>query len=135
MIVVDTGPLVALFDPRDRAHDRAESVLKAIHEPLRATIPVLTEAFHLLGSRGAKALRAFVAAGGVGISFLDTALLRRAFDLMDVYESRSMDFADASIVALAESLPTRKVFTIDRRDFAAYRIRIGHRAERPIIVG
>jgi predicted nucleic acid-binding protein len=38
-----------------------------------------------------------------------------------------MDLADASVIAAAEALQTRKVFTLDRTDFAAYRIRRGHR--------
>jgi predicted nucleic acid-binding protein len=39
-----------------------------------------------------------------------------------------MDLADASLVAAAESEGLRTVFTIDRRDFATYRIRRGHRS-------
>lgn len=46
MILVDTGPLVALFDPKDRQHERCANVLKSIREPLHTTVPVLTEAFH-----------------------------------------------------------------------------------------
>jgi len=38
-----------------------------------------------------------------------------------------MDFADASLVVAAEALNTRKVFTIDRKDFGVYRARRGHR--------
>ena len=38
-----------------------------------------------------------------------------------------MDFADASLVAAAESLSLQKVFTIDRRDFHTCRVRRGHR--------
>jgi predicted nucleic acid-binding protein len=38
-----------------------------------------------------------------------------------------MDFADASLVVAGESLGTRKVFTIDRKDFETYRVRRGHR--------
>ena len=34
---------------------------------------------------------------------------------------------DASLIVAAEALGTRKVFTVDRRDFTAYRIRRGHR--------
>ena len=48
MILVDIGPLVALFDPQDEQHDRCVKALKAIKEPLVTTIPVLTEAFHML---------------------------------------------------------------------------------------
>jgi transcriptional regulator NrdR family protein len=37
------------------------------------------------------------------------------------------DFADASLVVAAEPLSTRKIFTIDRKDFDVYRIQRGHR--------
>jgi predicted nucleic acid-binding protein len=33
-----------------------------------------------------------------------------------------MDFADATLVVLAEELGTNIVFTTDRRDFSVYRI-------------
>ncbi len=135
MIVVDTGPLVALLDPRDRAHGRAVEVLRSVREPLRTTVPVLTEAFYMLGSTAKRALREFIARSGLGVFFLDSAALVRTFELMASYEAREMDFADASIIVAAEAGRTRKVFTIDRRDFNAYRIRLGHRLERPIIVG
>jgi len=38
-----------------------------------------------------------------------------------------MNLADASLVAAAETLDTRKIFTIDRDDFETYRVRRGHR--------
>ena len=37
-----------------------------------------------------------------------------------------MDLADASLVVAAETLGTRTVFTVDRKDFEAYRVRRGH---------
>ncbi len=46
---------------------------------------------------------------------------------MEASADHPMDLADASLVVAAETLATRKIFTIDRRDFAAYRIRRGHR--------
>jgi predicted nucleic acid-binding protein len=41
--------------------------------------------------------------------------------LMETYSDAPMDFADASIVAAAESLGVRRVFTLDRH-FYFYRI-------------
>ena len=49
MMLVDTGPLVALFDPQDDLHLRCVETLKGVREPIRTTVPVLTEAFHMLG--------------------------------------------------------------------------------------
>jgi len=79
------------------------------------------------GSAGSNQLRAFVEKGGLAIWFFDSPTLTRAFELMETYADHPMDLADASIVVAAESLTTRKVFTIDRRDFNTYRVRLGHR--------
>ena len=129
MILVDTGPLVALFDPKDNQHARCAKTLKSIREPISTTVAVLTEAFHMLTpqSIGSDRLREFIANGGLSVWFLDRAALTRAFELMELYADHSMDLADASLVAACESLGTRKVFTIDRKDFATYRVRRGHR--------
>jgi uncharacterized protein len=129
VILVDTGPLVALFDPADGSHARCVASLKKIAEPLATTIPVLTEAFHLLSpnSMGSHRLMDFIADGGLGVWFLDDASLGRAFELMVEYADAPMDLADASLVVAAERHRIRKVFTIDRKDFLAYRIKRGHR--------
>jgi len=129
MILVDTGPLVALFDPKDGLHHRCVRALKGIQEPIRTTTPVLTEAFHMLGpgSLGSDRLREFVLQGGLSVWFFDRPTLIRAFELMEVYSDHPMDLADASLVVAAELLGTRKVFTVDRSDFQSYRVRHGHR--------
>lgn len=132
MILVDTGPLVALFDPRDDAHAASRTLLASIGEPLVTTVPVLTEAFHLLdpGSRGSAALREFLTAGGMTPWFLSADSLARCFTLMERHADHPMDLADASLVTAAEHLRTTRIFTLDRRDFAAYRARVG-RTNRP----
>ena len=129
MILADAGPLVALFNRTDDAHGRCVEALKGIDEPIATTVPVLIEAFHLLGSTGAgaSALMEFISGGGLQVLFLDDDALVRIFDLMVQYADAPMDFADASLVAAAEILSLQKVFTIDRRDFDTYRIRRGHR--------
>jgi predicted nucleic acid-binding protein len=129
MILVDTGPLVALFDPKDGYHDRCVKTLRGIREPVLTTTPVLTEAFHMLGpaSLGSDRLREFVEKGGLSVWFFDRSTLTRAFELMELYADHPMDLADASLVVAAETLGTRKVFTADRKDFETYRVRRGHR--------
>ena len=129
MILVDTGPLVALFDPKDSQHPRCVKTFKGLREPLRTTVPVMTEAFHMLTphSRGSANLREFVLRGGLSMWFFDRVTLTRAFELMETYSDHPMDLADASIVVAAEAIEARKVFTIDRQDFETYRVRRGHR--------
>jgi uncharacterized protein len=127
LILVDTGPLVALFDRRDSSHARCRDALAGIREHLVTTVPVLTEAFHLLSpaSRGSLAMREFIGAGGLDVWYMDRTSLNRCFELMVKYADLPMDLADASLVAAAEALRTTRVFTIDRADFDAYRARIG----------
>ena len=136
MILVDTGPLIALFDPQDGQHDRCVRTLKGIREPIATTIPVLTEAFHMLGaaSTGSDRLRDFIEGGGLSVWFFERPALTRAFELMELYADHPMDLADASLVAAAESLGTRRVFTIDRNDFETYKVRRGHRHQALQIV-
>ncbi len=102
--------------------------MERIDRELGTTLPVLTEAFYLLGqtSVGAQRLMDFVIRGGLSALALDDTALARAFELMVQYADLPMDFADASLVAVAEANDLRSVFTIDRRDFDVYRIRRGH---------
>lgn len=128
MTLIDTGPLVALFDKEDSHHARCVRVLKTTPAPLVCTTPVLTEAFHMLGanSRGAAALCEFIERDGLTVWHLNKMTLTRSFALMRQYADHPMDLADASLVVAAEVLDTNRIFTIDPKDFAAYRIRRGH---------
>lgn len=129
MILIDTGPCVALFDPKDPHHDHCSQRLETFQEPLFTTLPVLTETFYMLspGSRAANRFRDFVSQGGLSVWFMDGPALQRAFELMEQYADHPMDLADASLIVAAEILKTRKIFTVDRNDFDTYRIRHGHR--------
>ena len=137
MILLDTGPVVALFDPKHASHPRCREVLRTLREPLFTTVPVLTEAFHMLSpsSAGADGLREFIARGGATVWFLDGQALLRAFELMEQYADHPMDLADASLIVAAEALATTRIFTIDRQDFQTYRVRRGHRAAKVEIIG
>jgi len=55
--------------------------------------------------------------------------LRRSRELVSQYSDLPMDYADATLVVLAEELNTSLVFTTDRRDFAVYRIKGRRRFE------
>ena len=128
MILVDTGPLIALFDPKDSAHAQCRQTLESVREPLCTTTPVLTEAFHLLSpaSIGSNRLRDFISKGGMSVWYLTDTTLACAFELMEQYADQAMDLADATLVTAAETLGTTKVSSIDRRDFDRYRVKRGH---------
>ena len=48
MILIDTGPLVALIHEDDDEHERCKTVFKSLDEPLVTVWPVFTEAMYLL---------------------------------------------------------------------------------------
>ena len=128
-ILVDAGPLVALCDPSDAAHEICASAAETIRwDGAITTMPVLAEAFHLVRHSPASVQRLMDIAvdGSLNFAELDAPLLKRSFQLMLRYEDTRMDFADATLVAVAESRGLRTVFTLDRRDFSIYRIMRGH---------
>ena len=89
-----------------------------------STEAVLTEATHLLGRvrRGRQTCLDFVLGGGAVLVPTTVAALRRARELLDQYADLPMDYADASLIVLAEELGTDLIFTTDRRDLRVYRI-------------
>ena len=48
--------------------------------------------------------------------------LRRVRVLLDKYADLPMDYADATLVALAEELRSALILTTDRTDFSVYRL-------------
>ena len=126
MILIDTGPIVALFDKNDNYHDKCLSLLKTIKEPLITTMPVLTEAFYLLGFswQVQDALWELVNQGGIQIYDLKGEQFKRCRELMKKYKDLPMDIADATIVSAAETVNISTIFTIDK-DFRVYRTKQG----------
>lgn len=125
MILIDAGPLVALFDKDDDYHSRCKKELLRVRDTLMTTWPVLTEVMYLLNfsSKAQDLCFEFLSAGGVSIDDSDAARLPRIHELMKKYRDLPMDFADASLVALSESEEISRVFTLDHKDFRIYRPR------------
>ena len=132
-VLVDTGPLVALFDPSDHDHQRCKEALRLLAGvDLVTSIAVVTEATYLLGFSNAAcgALLSFISTGAVQVANIENDDVARIADLMQRYRDLPMDFADATLVVIARELRTARVFTLDRRDFSVYRI--GRRSFRLI---
>jgi predicted nucleic acid-binding protein len=124
-VLVDTGPLVALFDPSDRARAACLKELERLEgKNMVTSLAVITEASYLLefSSDAQRALLSFVAEGRVEIAEFDGLSVGKANALMAKYGDLPMDFADATLVVLGELLETTTVFTLDRRDFGVYRV-------------
>ena len=126
VVLVDTGPLVALFDPSDAARDSCRDCLADLERAdLVTTDAVITEAMYLLAfsARAQVALLTLLAEGKPRVEAMSPSDHKRASELIERYASLPMDYADATIVVLAERLKTTRVFTLDRKDFSIYRAR------------
>ncbi len=128
MILVDTGPLVALIHADDQEHQRCKHVLESLNEPMGTIWPVVTEAMYLLNFswKAQDALWDMLDSEAVRLLLLDGADVARIRELMRKYRDLPMDLADAALVRTAERERLRRVFTLDRTDFEVYRpVRIG----------
>ena len=92
---------------------------------LVSTLPVITEACHFLNAAGKVALLTWIGRGALSLQALGTDDLHEIATLIERSADREMDFADATLVWLADLLNTLDVMTIDRRDFLVYRSRRG----------
>ena len=124
-LLLDTGGLVSLLDRSQRSHPRVKRYFERFKGPVVSTEAVLTESTHLLGRvpGGREACIDFFVSGGAVLVPSTPATLRRCRDLVAEYADLPMDYADATLVVLAEELDTDLVLTIDHRDFGVYRIR------------
>ena len=121
-IVVDAGPLIALFDRDDRHHRRAVEFVKSWRAGLITNLPVLTEAtFVLRFSVEAQRDLLWWARRCLEIDLGTASDLPRIIMLIEKYRDLPADFADVSIVAMAERLNLSQVASVDS-DFAVYRL-------------
>ena len=124
-LLLDTGALVCLLDRSQKRHEAFARFFGEWDRPVVSTEAVLTEATNLLGGLkgGRQACIDFFLSGGALLVPATKGSLRRSRDLVNQYADLPMDYADATLVVLAEELGTNVVFTTDRRDFAVYRIK------------
>jgi predicted nucleic acid-binding protein len=125
LIIADTGFWVGLFDAVDAYHSIALKTAENLQEPLITTIPVITEVCYLLQSRRgqhfATALLRSHRRGAFRLFEIKEEHLARCEELMNQYANLPMDFADASLVVLAEHLGHGRIVSTDQRDFGVYR--------------
>lgn len=129
--LVDSGPLIALFDRDDKYHRRVRGFLKTHSLRLVTTWPVLTEVCALLPRPAVADFLEFVSRGGVGVEDMTTADVPAMLDLLRKYADRPMDLADASLVVLATRTGRDAILSLDS-DFWIYQMP-GKRAFRNLL--
>lgn len=122
-VIVDAGPLVAVFNRRDQHHAWAVEQSRTLAAPLVTCEAVLTEAYHLLGRvPGARtAFARWLRLGRIVLPLRFDEEASAIGRLLEQYADLPMDFADACLVRLAER-EGLSVFTTDVRDFSVYRM-------------
>lgn len=127
MIVVDTGPLVAISDEDDASHATCLEALAGVSPPLVVPAPVLVEVCYLLERNlGPPAEAAFLRSFADGSYQLEATTpgdLARMAELVDTYHDLPLGSVDASVVAIAERLGVATIATLDRRHFSVVRPR------------
>lgn len=126
--LLDTGPLVAYLDSSEVEHGHIGDIIDGFAGTLATTAAVVTETMHFVrrARNGALAVSEFVSRSGLQVHALcDSADIRAAAELMLRYGDTPMDFADATLVLLAERLAVADILTLDRRGFNTYRLADG----------
>ena len=125
--LVDTGAVVALINRDDRYHRVAVDWFQHFRGQLLTTEAVITETAYVLAASPVhqRAALAWVqracAAELLRVEpVTDYAALAR---IIAQYASLPCDYADASLIALAERTGVTAIATIDQRDFSVYRLR------------
>jgi predicted nucleic acid-binding protein len=120
--IIDTGPLVAFLDRRERHHAWVVDRIGELEAPLLVCEPVLVEATYLLGriARAQDALMSLAANGALDIPFRLKDHVEPVRSLMRKYCDQPMSLADACIVRMAELYERHAVLTLDS-DFLTYR--------------
>lgn len=121
-VLVDTGPLVALFNTQDRFHEWASVEFRNLKSPAFTCESVLSEAFFVLGhgTQRARAFKESLSRGWIKCEFHLDAQMAGVLNLMKRYENIPMSLADASLVRLSEMMSDSAIFTLDC-DFHIYR--------------
>ncbi len=126
--LLDTGPLVAYLDANDSAHAVVAACLDAFRGQLCTTCAVITEAMYFISidPRGPALLAEFLDASNMQVyDCAQPVQVKEAALLMKKYSDTPMDFADATLVLLADQLNVLNVITLDHLGFSTYRTRRG----------
>ncbi len=125
MLIVDTGPIVAIANDRDPDHHAVRAVLEAHQGPLVTTPLVVTEAGWLIRSQlgivAETVIYRSIVSGELGVETLTLDDWDRIAELVHTYKDIGLDAADASIIAIAERLNQTQIATLDERDFRIVR--------------
>lgn len=115
--------MIALIDDSDRWHEECREAFSRQRLPLATTLAALVEVFHRFTCKPHRhsQIWSIVRSGSIRVLPIDDGDWAELERLMLKYADRPMDFADATLVRLAEREGLTTILTVDR-DFEVYRI-------------
>ena len=121
--IMDTGPWVALIDRSESRHTDCVAWFKDFSGTLYSTEAVLTEVLYLLNFsiQAQTAAIDFVLNSIVQMIPSGSDSFESVRDLMVKYSDLPMDYADATVVCLAQHTDIHQIVTFDRKDFSVFR--------------
>lgn len=122
-VLIDSGPLIALFDKDDKYHDKILDFIKNGKFKFVTTLAVVTEVLHMLdfNINVQIAFLEWIQNKGIRIFDIYQADILTIIGLTKKYSDRPMDFADATLVVAAEKTNIKEIISIDS-DFDIYRL-------------
>jgi uncharacterized protein len=117
--ILDAGPLIAALNARDGHHRWACDILESLGPPFYSCPEAIAEAAAMTGQ--ASAIVEMIQAEEIILSFHLSEQAAAVLSLLNKYQDREMDLADACIVRMTELMRDSRVITLDRADFAIYR--------------
>jgi len=121
-ILIDAGPLIALFDRSDKFHLKSIAFMSEFNGTLWTTWPVVTEVSHMLdfNIKAQQNFLTWIFRGGLQLFDLNSKHIHRIIELTKKFDDVPMDLADASLVVASENTKFTEIASIDS-DFYIYR--------------
>jgi len=120
--IIDSGPLIALFDKSDKYHKKVLEFLKSYDGKLITTWAVITEVTHMLSFNLNVQIDflKWINLGGLEVVDITQKDLQNIINFMEKYTNVPMDLADGSLLVVAQNLGIKDIVSIDS-DYDIYR--------------
>ena len=121
MIVIDTGPLFAIYDSSDRYHNSVREYLEQMRPSISLSPYVLAELDYLVQTRfGAKveiSMLNDISNGSFILESFDGEDLMACVKIIEKMNNQEIGLTDASVVHLAQRNNTNTIMTLDYKHF------------------
>lgn len=120
--IIDSGPLIALFDRSDKYHKLVLDFIKSYQGKLITSWAVITEVSHILDFNLQVQIDflKWCEMGGIEVYTISQDEISNIRVMMEKYSDIPMDLADATLMYIANKESIKNIISIDS-DFDIYR--------------